>query len=689
MKHWSLVSVVLVLAAARVSGAVFTVDSIGDEPDAVLNGICATAGGACTLRAALQEAETAGADTVAFNIPGAGPHTILLTGQLPGMVDAGTTIDGYTQPGSQPNTTATGGLDAVPQIVVTGNDNADCFHVFADNTVIRGLVIQACHFAIVVADWFSTTPGVVIAGNFIGTDATGTVAVPNFRGVHFAGGGYYVIATTGGTNPADRNLISGNDRSGISFGGYASVLIQGNVIGLDKTATSPLPNERGIEDSNAVDTPAESIVGGFGPGEANIIAGNSIAGLVLESDGHESTIRGNAIYGNAGLGIELGSVGVNPNDPGDTDAGANAKQNFPILTSVEILAPQGTGTRVQGVLHSAPDTTYELDFYENPSCSNFPREFLEGQTYIGSGEVTTDASGKGTFDITLPVTVAAGAQLSATATDPEGHTSEFSQRILFAVSQGSGPSAGGTSITIHGTDFADPTTVTFGGAAAAVTFGNDHQLTATSPALSPGTVNDIVATTAEGLTGMLIKGWVSDFLDVPGGHQFYSFVTKLVSNGIAVGVGSGSYGGDQSTLRQQMAVFLLKGKHGLCYTPPPCQGDFADVPCPSTFANWIEALADEGISGGCGGGNFCPTNPVRRDQMAPFLLKAKHGASYVPPVCTGTFDDVACPSLFADWIEQLAAEQITGGCGGDNYCPLTNSTRGQMAVFVTKTFILE
>jgi hypothetical protein len=71
-------------------------------------------------------------------------------------------------------------------------------------------------------------------------------------------------------------------------------------------------------------------------------------------------------------------------------------------------------------------------------------------------------------------------------------------------------------------------------------------------------------------------------------------VTTLVSNGITVGVGGGNYGVDQPTLRQQMAVFLLKGKHGLCYTPPACTGTFADVPCPSTFADWIEALAAEG-----------------------------------------------------------------------------------------------
>jgi hypothetical protein len=145
----------------------------------------------------------------------------------------------------------------------------------------------------------------------------------------------------------------------------------------------------------------------------------------------------------------------------------------------------------------------------------------------------------------------------------------------------------------------------------------------------------------------------------------------------------------EPTLRQQMAVFLLKAKYGLCYTPPPCAGQFGDVPCPSTFANWIEALAAEGITGGCGGGNYCPQNPVRRDQMAVFLLKTEHGSSYVPPGCAGSFPDVPCPSQFADWIEQLAAEQITGGCGGGNYCPGDNNTRGQMAVFITKTFHLQ
>jgi hypothetical protein len=112
------------------------------------------------------------------------------------------------------------------------------------------------------------------------------------------------------------------------------------------------------------------------------------------------------------------------------------------------------------------------------------------------------------------------------------------------------------------------------------------------------------------------------------------------------------------------------------------------VTCPSNFAPWIEALAAEEITGGCGGGNYCPTNPVRRDQMAVFLLKAKHGSDYVPPPCSGDFGDVACPSQFADWIEQLADEGITGGCGGGNYCPQNNVTRGQMAAFLVNTFSL-
>jgi len=166
---------------------------------------------------------------------------------------------------------------------------------------------------------------------------------------------------------------------------------------------------------------------------------------------------------------------------------------------------------------------------------------------------------------------------------------------------------------------------------------------------------------------------------------------KLVANEVTVGVGGGLYGVDNPVKRQSMAVFLLKAEHGLCYTPPPCTppGVFADVPCPSTFADWIEALFDEGITGGCGGGNFCPDATVRRDQMAPFMLKAAHGPAYVAPPCSGVFADVPCPSLFANWIEQLKFEGVTSGCGnGTIYCPANPNTRGQMATFLVKALRL-
>ena len=79
--------------------------------------------------------------------------------------------------------------------------------------------------------------------------------------------------------------------------------------------------------------------------------------------------------------------------------------------------------------------------------------------------------------------------------------------------------------------------------------------------------------------------------------------------------------------------------------------------------------------------------PASRNQMAVFLLKAKHGSTYDPPNCNGDFADVACPgNPFADWIEQLAAENITGGCGGPNYCPTQSVRRDQMAAFLFNTF---
>ena len=116
---------------------------------------------------------------------------------------------------------------------------------------------------------------------------------------------------------------------------------------------------------------------------------------------------------------------------------------------------------------------------------------------------------------------------------------------------------------------------------------------------------------------------------------------------------------------------------------------FTDVPCSSPYAPWINELALRGVTGGCTGGNYCPDSAVTRDQMAVFLLLTKEGAGYTPPPCTTpTFGDVPCSNAFARWIYELVARAITGGCGGGNYCPVSPVTRGQMAVFLVATFVL-
>jgi hypothetical protein len=424
------------------------------------------------------------------------------------------------------------------------------------------------------------------------------------------------------------------------------------------------------------------VIGGGGAGEGNVIAFN---GVGIDNLGLRTTIRANSIHDNDGLGIDHGNSGPTPND-----ADFDAYQNFPILDSVEITAATaaaGGSVRIVGSLGSQ-NGDFTLDFFANPPCAENPQDFLEGETYLGSAPLTV-AAGVGPFDVTFPVTVAPGARISATATNAAGSTSEFSQRLPFAVTPTTGPGAGGTMITVNGTNFESGLTAAIGGVPV-TNLGPifDVFFTGNAPAL-PGGIWDLTVTLPSGRTGTLPRAWTVDFADVPPSHPFYTFIQILVRHGITAGVGGGSYGANLATLRQQMAVFLLKAIHGICYLPPPCTGVFDDVPCSSSFAAWIEAFAEAGITGGCGGDLYCPTNPVRRDQMAVFLLKAKYGSGYTPPPCTGEFDDVDCDSPFAPWIEQLAEEEVTGGCGGNNYCPLNPTTRGQMAVFITKTFNLQ
>ncbi len=177
------------------------------------------------------------------------------------------------------------------------------------------------------------------------------------------------------------------------------------------------------------------------------------------------------------------------------------------------------------------------------------------------------------------------------------------------------------------------------------------------------------------------------FLDVDETDPFFFFVEALARNGISAGCGSGNFCPTTDITRQDMAVWLLKAEHGATYVPPACSGIFSDVTCPSTYAAWIEQLYNEGITAGCGGSNFCPTNPVTRAQMAVFILKAIEGSSYTPPTATGTvFGDVGSGDFGAAYIEEMYHRGFTAGCGGGNYCPSANVSREQMAVFLTRAF---
>ena len=279
-----------------------------------------------------------------------------------------------------------------------------------------------------------------------------------------------------------------------------------------------------------------------------------------------------------------------------------------------------------------------------------------------------------------------------------GPASQYSAGVIFRISPSdlavnailptSGPSGGGSAISVAGGGFFETDTLTVSSDTAANLYVLDATfLWGLAPALTPGTLNDVTVSNGAA-SATLPKAYFADFLDVTQHDIFHDYVETILRAGITAGCGGGNFCRNDPVRRDQMAVFLLKAEHGSAYTPPPCADVFPDTPCPGPFTDWVEQLAGEQITGGCGGGNYCPASPVTREQMAVFLLKTEHGPSYVPPTCTGVFGDVACPSQFADWIERLYADSVTGGCSANPllYCPLAPVTRGQMAVFLTKAF---
>ena len=264
---------------------------------------------------------------------------------------------------------------------------------------------------------FSNSANIQVQGNYIGTDASGAAALPNASsGVQVSSATNVVI---GGTAAGAGNVISGNNGAGVNADGNSGVVtVQGNYIGTDASGAAVLPNT-----TQGLWLTSNVVVGGTAVGAGNTIAFNGQNGVLVGSAGN--AIRGNAIFSNGSQGIALGIDGVTVNDADDLDSGPNDLQNFPVLSG----AFSGS-IRLVGTLDSTPSTSFDIDFYANGACET--SAYGEGEFFIGSTSVTTDANGDASFDVTFPDNITVGDYATATATDPSGNTSEFSQCVQVA-----------------------------------------------------------------------------------------------------------------------------------------------------------------------------------------------------------------------------------------------------------------
>jgi uncharacterized protein (TIGR03437 family) len=256
-----------------------------------------------------------------------------------------------------------------------------------------------------------------VEGNFIGTDASGARSLGNNgSGVIIGFVGTATNNVVGGTAAGTRNVISGNTGSGVVLQGVGATgnQVQGNFIGTDSSGVSALGNR---SSGVVIAGGSNNLVGGVAPGAGNTIAFN-LRGVVI-TDGGSNTVSSNSVFSNSGLGVDLGDDGVTANDSGDTDAGPNGLQNFPVVSSV---SSAGGGTIIQGTLNSRPNASFRLEFFSNMACDASGSG--EGETLIGATNVTTDGAGSVNFSFTAPV--AAAQRVTATATDSNGNTSEFS-----------------------------------------------------------------------------------------------------------------------------------------------------------------------------------------------------------------------------------------------------------------------
>lgn len=316
----------------------------------------------------------------------------------------GTTIDGEAAPGNEQNGVfilgapgnTIGGTTPAARNVICGNQ--------------AGLVIDG-----------PSASGNLIQGNLIGTTPDNVSGLGNT--IH----GVFVIGapgnTIGATTAGGRNIISANQDFGLTLEGAGATgnTIINNWIGVALNG-SPLGNtNHGIYILQASNNTI-----GANPLAPNIIAYNGKDGVLIPS-GTGNVVRANSIHSHSLLGIDLGDGlldpdGVTENDEVamDADTGPNLRQNFP-----KIMTISADTRKLTGVLVSAPNQTFVVEFFANAECN--PSGHGEGQRLVGSVTVMTNAMGSTIVDTTLSVIISNGEYLTATATDSQGNTSEFSQ----------------------------------------------------------------------------------------------------------------------------------------------------------------------------------------------------------------------------------------------------------------------
>ena len=407
-------------STAAVTGITFTVVSTGDTDDATPDGVC---GPPCTLREAMQEANAnnndALVDGISFAILGDGPHAISPTTVLPDIEEP-VVIDGYTQGDSTVTTTDDAventlayGTDAILKIVVDGfsiTGQGLGFRIVGGDSTIRGLVINA----------FEEQSGLGFGINIFGD---GNVVEGNFIGTNVTGtsaasnesngvhlSGGAADNTIGGSAPAARNLISGNGLNGVTLD---TLTATGNAVRGNLIGTQ----------ADGTSALSNAVHGIFINASLNDVTDNVIAfntnGVFVDS-GSGNLIASNSIFANTGQGIDLAGD-ARQQDRKDPDTGPNRLQNYAVVASA---ATSGTATTITGSLDSRPRKTFVLEFFANATPDG------EGKTFLGQTTVRTNRKGRAFFAVRVGA-VDVGEQITATATNRSTFdTSEFSDPVL-------------------------------------------------------------------------------------------------------------------------------------------------------------------------------------------------------------------------------------------------------------------